>query len=140
VEGIYNSSKAATALLSETLRLELAPLGVRVITAMVGAVNTQFFAERTDLTLPPESYYQPIRDKIDHDNKGLQYTTSMKQDVDVFAKNLVNDVVGGKSGLVWRGKSSSMAWLVSAVVPGSVLTSMVNGDKGLEELGRAHRT
>lgn len=106
---------------------------------MVGAVNTQFYADRTDLTLPAESYYQPIRDKIDRDNKGLQYTTSMKQDVNVFARNLVNDVVGGKSGLVWRGKSSSMAWLVSAMVPGSVLTNMVNGDKGLEELARAHR-
>lgn len=106
---------------------------------MVGGVNTQFFADRTDLTLPSESYYQPIRDKIDHDNKGLQYTTSMKQDVDVFARNIVNDVVSGKSGLVWRGKSSSMAWLVSAVLPGSVLTSMVNGDKGLEELAHAYR-
>ncbi|EEA25547.1 hypothetical protein TMatcc_006222 [Talaromyces marneffei ATCC 18224] len=136
--GIYNSSKAATALLSETLRLELSPLGVRVITAMVGAVNTQFFADRRDLTLPAESFYQPIHDKIARENKGLQYTTSMKQDVDVFAKNLVNDVVGGKSGLVWRGKSSSMSWLACAVVPGSVLTSMMNGNKGLDELGRAH--
>lgn len=105
---------------------------------MVGAVNTQFFSDRTDLILPAESYYQPIRDKIDHDNKGLQYTTSMKQDVDVFARNLVDDVVGGKSGLVWRGKSSMMAWLASAVLPANVLTSMVNGNKGLEELARAH--
>ncbi|KAF5015382.1 hypothetical protein F66182_13309, partial [Fusarium sp. NRRL 66182] len=116
-KGIYNSSKAATALISETLRLELAPLGVRVITAMVGGVNTKFFADRSDLTLPQESYYRPILDKIDHENKGLQYTPSMKQDVDVFARNIVNDVVGGKSGLVWRGKSSSMAWLASVLMP-----------------------
>ncbi|KAF3392270.1 hypothetical protein EIK77_004303 [Talaromyces pinophilus] len=137
--GIYNSSKAATALLSETLRIELAPLGVRVITAMVGAVNTQFFADRTDLVLPPGSYYEPIRGKIDHDNKGLQYTASQKQDVNVFAKNIVNDVISGKSGQIWRGKSSSMAWLVSAVMPASTVTNMVNKDKGLEELARVHR-
>ena len=106
---------------------------------MVGAVNTQFFANRTDLTLPPDSYYQPIRDKIDHNNKGLQYTTSMKQDVNVFARNIVNDVISGKSGQIWRGKSSSMTWLASAVMPASMVTNMVNKDKGLEELARVHR-
>lgn len=106
---------------------------------MVGGVNTKFFADRSDLTLPQESYYRPILDKIDHENKGLQYTPSMKQDVDVFARNIVNDVVGGKSGLVWRGKSSSMAWLASVLMPESILTNMVNGNKGLEELARARR-
>ncbi|EED21431.1 short-chain dehydrogenase/reductase, putative [Talaromyces stipitatus ATCC 10500] len=135
--GIYNSSKAATTLLSETLRLELSPLGVRVITAMTGAVNTQFFADRTDLILPETSYYQPIRDVIDRENKGLIYTN--KQDVDVYAKNLVNDIVSGKSGLVWRGQSSSMAWLLSAILPGRLLAYLVNGDKGLDELARANR-
>lgn len=38
--GIYFASKAAANSISETLRLEMKPLGVRVVTAMVGAVTT----------------------------------------------------------------------------------------------------
>ena len=91
------------------------------------------------IMLQDEPIGELVLKKIDHENKGLQYTTSMKQDVDVFARNIVNDVVGGKSGLVWRGKSSSMAWLASVLMPESMLTNMVNGNKGLEELARARR-
>ncbi|RYP74976.1 hypothetical protein DL771_002624 [Monosporascus sp. 5C6A] len=42
--GIYSSSKAAVKQLSEILRVELEPLGVRVVTALIGAVDTQIFA------------------------------------------------------------------------------------------------
>lgn len=40
--GLYHSSKAAVTILSETLRLELAPLGVTVITGMLGSIRTNF--------------------------------------------------------------------------------------------------
>ena len=50
--GVYNASKAAANLLSETLRLELAPFGVQVITVITGVINTQFFRKQGAVHLP----------------------------------------------------------------------------------------
>ena len=50
--GVYNASKAASNLLSETLRLELAPFGVQVITVVTGVINTQFFTKQGEVHLP----------------------------------------------------------------------------------------
>ncbi|KAK6066088.1 short chain dehydrogenase [Seiridium cupressi] len=57
--GIYNSSKAATTKLSEGLRIELAPLGVRVVAVMLRGVETTGNdpANKNDLELPVGSYY-----------------------------------------------------------------------------------
>ena len=38
MKGVYNPSKAAANLLSETLRVELAPFGVQVITVRVQGI------------------------------------------------------------------------------------------------------
>lgn len=43
-QGIYNSSKAALAMLSETMRLELSPFGIRVIDLKTAAVRTNLIS------------------------------------------------------------------------------------------------
>ena len=53
--GIYNASKAAAAMLTDTLRLELAPFGVKVVELKTGAVKSGFYKNRnpgTSTTLP----------------------------------------------------------------------------------------
>ncbi|TLD19745.1 hypothetical protein PspLS_09332 [Pyricularia sp. CBS 133598] len=69
-QGIYNSSKAAVTTLSETLRLEMAPLGVRVITAMVGVVGTRIFRHGDEFSLPPGSRYKSVEKEIGKWSRG----------------------------------------------------------------------
>ncbi|KAK3685827.1 putative short-chain dehydrogenase/reductase [Podospora appendiculata] len=128
--GIYNSSKAAEVTISETLRLELAPLGVRVLTAMVGAVQTPIHENAGELKLPETSYYQAARKIISDQRAGVLKTNC--EAVDVTARNLVQDVESGRSGQVWRG---GMAYTVRNLVwllPRAILDRAANGMRGLE--------
>jgi 1-acylglycerone phosphate reductase len=58
---VYNATKAAILQYSETLRLELQPLHVRVLTSITGQVAT-------NLPQPPnideESIYQPLESAL----------------------------------------------------------------------------
>jgi len=58
--GVYNASKAALHSYSDTLRVEIAPFGVRVVTVMTGGVKSNI--ARTHRTLPADSVYLPIAD------------------------------------------------------------------------------
>ncbi|GAM33286.1 succinate-CoA ligase beta subunit [Talaromyces pinophilus] len=55
---VYNASKAALHSWSDTLRVELAPFGVKVTTVITGGVKSRI--ARTDRDLPPNSLYRPI--------------------------------------------------------------------------------
>ncbi|KAF5611340.1 1-acyldihydroxyacetone-phosphate reductase [Fusarium tjaetaba] len=62
-------SKAAMTFISETLKIELEPLGVRVVTAMVGAINTEIY-DGCDVALPNDSWYKPIESIIQRQARG----------------------------------------------------------------------
>ena len=125
-------------MLSETLRLELEPLGVRVNTVMLGAVDTPINAKHDDLVLPKDSYYHVIRDTIASFRDGSAYTS--KQNPDVTAKNIVQDVVSGRSSYTWRGSQAFMVWFCLAFMPNKMLVNMANGDRRLAEVARAHQS
>ncbi|KAJ3532390.1 hypothetical protein NM208_g8461 [Fusarium decemcellulare] len=94
-------SKAALTFLSETLRLELEPLGIRVVTAMVGAINTQIYAE-SDVDLPVDSWYKPIEDIIRKQAQGVMQLPNNEK-VEVTARSIVRDTLKGRRGKIWRG-------------------------------------
>ncbi|PGH12464.1 hypothetical protein AJ79_04301 [Helicocarpus griseus UAMH5409] len=50
----YNSSKSAARMYSEFLRLEMAPLGVKVVTVMTGVVDTNMIVNCPDSNLPAD--------------------------------------------------------------------------------------
>ena len=104
--GVYSASKSALTCASETLRLELSPLGVRVVTAMVGSVSTHFHDNNPSCELPANSLYKPVESYIADTDKGK--LSPPGTDVCVFAQQLVKDILGGKKGQVWRGKMASM--------------------------------
>ena len=127
--GIYNTSKAAETWLSETLRIELEPLGVRVVTAMVGEVDTNVYANGNagkPLKLPPTSYYRSIEDIIAKQSQGL--LADANESPAVTARNLVRDVLGTTSGQVWRGgnagKAKVASWLFPTVLVSSLMTAL----------------
>ncbi|KAK3327467.1 putative short-chain dehydrogenase/reductase [Cercophora scortea] len=128
--GIYNSSKAAEVSISESLRLELAPLGVRVLTAMVGAVHTPIHDKAGALNLPETSYYQAAQKVIADQRAGVLKTNS--QAVDVTARSLVRDVESGRVGKVWRGGLASTVRYSVRLLPRGILERAANRVKGLE--------
>jgi NAD(P)-dependent dehydrogenase (short-subunit alcohol dehydrogenase family) len=120
--------------LSETIRVELQPFGVRVVTVMLGGCDTNVHADMPDLVLPPDSRYRKIWETIDRQKKGLIYHN--KQDPRVAAKNIVADIVGGRRSYVWRGTASTLCWFSTTFMPNSMFVDMANQDKGLDVLAR----
>lgn len=111
----YNSSKAAVRAYSETLRLELAPLGVKVITVMAGIVGTNIFSNHPEAHLSDTSPWKPAEDVIIAQAGGSMIDGAMPRSV--FAGKIVRDVLGGKTGLTWTGKMSSVAWWLVTCAP-----------------------
>ncbi|KAM0251660.1 hypothetical protein ACHAQJ_008074 [Trichoderma viride] len=118
----YASIKAAVNSISETLRLELSPLGVSVVIIMLGTVATPFLANEPTPELPATSYYSAVLDTITKRAKGQAGPKGgpVQQVVD----SMIPDVVAeGRNGIVWRGANSTAVWFGSRRVPGRMLVS-----------------
>lgn len=121
--GLYQASKAATEMMSETLRLELQPLGVRVVSLIIGAIGSNIMTGSTTGQLPDSSPYnvksvQAAMAKLTSGKDGIKRTPA-----DDFAKVAVNDVLNGASGRVWRGQMAGMVSFMNKFVPSSVIVS-----------------
>lgn len=113
--GVYSSSKAAVVNLTDALRIELAPFGVKVMTVCPGAIRSNIGdnnLQRLDLT----SYrlYAPFRDAIAARATASQSAASTP--TDVFATRVVRDVLRPAPPplLVWghmAGVFKLMLWM-----------------------------
>lgn len=122
-EAVYNASKAALAIFGETLRLELQPFGVRVVTVITGAVDTNIMRNSSVPKLPDTSRYLPAEKQIvdlavGNDNDGVKRMSAAE-----FAEKVANDVIGGANGKIWRGGYSSIARVFNVLMPTGVLVS-----------------
>ncbi|KAK8004953.1 hypothetical protein PG990_010990 [Apiospora arundinis] len=147
--GVYGASKAAMAMLCDTMRLELEAFGVHVVELKTGAVGpTRLIANNTSLLqsqsqsqslaspntttttapiLPEKSIYAPAREVVE----GIMrrgYDGAWMPPAE-WARQVVQDLSGGGGkgkapARIWRGKSALLGWLVqflpSALVAGSV--------------------
>lgn len=97
-------------MLSETLRYELAPLGVRVITLVAGNVASHMSAGingSPPAELPSKSRYKVIEKQV---AKQGQYTD---MNTAKFADKVVAAVVSRATGKVWEGGNMMVVkWLV----------------------------
>ncbi|ROV95992.1 hypothetical protein VMCG_07958 [Cytospora schulzeri] len=134
--GVYSSSKAALNQFSDTLRLELSPFGVSVVTIMVGTVTTPFHANEPDVELPPSSYYSVIRETIQQWAKG-EAGPNKRGSAEDLAAELVDDIVGNASGQVWKGANSVAIKIVSRWVPAWILDGMMSTGQGIHELAKS---
>jgi 1-acylglycerone phosphate reductase len=116
----YNASKAALHAYSDTLRVELAPLGVRVVNVVTGGVKSNI--ARTHRTLPPNSYNQPIA--ADYERR-LTHSQQLGMDTEQYAKSCVRQVLAGdglimKQRWIWEGKMSWIVWAAWSYLPTAV--------------------
>ena len=118
---IYNSSKAAAILGSETWRLELAPLGVRTLTLVTAGVKSNVFSNMNHPLLPETSYYYGIRDYFNEQFEGKM------QDGGITARDfgfkVVKQVDKGTTGKFWVGGGAAGARYGSWLLPDWVMVS-----------------
>ncbi|KAH6855578.1 hypothetical protein B0I37DRAFT_58496 [Chaetomium sp. MPI-CAGE-AT-0009] len=132
--GTYSSSKAALWRMSEIMRLELEPLGVRVVTAVCGSVDTPMFNRPGGrMKLPKTSHYYDIQEMAQKERISHQ---SDSMNVDVFAEQVIRDILGGARGQVWRGSFAGLVRFASCLFPQGRVDKGCNQGKGLELVKR----
>lgn len=126
----YSASKAAIASLSETMRLELAPLNVRVITVMAGSVQSNIFDNSPGpAKLPPTSFYRSIESLIPIT------PTFNETPAKTFSEQIVADVLRGATGRVWHADGASIIRCVVPFMPQWLYDKiMLSMGRGLETM------
>ena len=119
--GVYHASKAASAMLTDTLRLEMKPFGIRVVEIKTGGVRSNFFNNlKADASAAPElpegSIYKAAKEEIEMVMRG-ETAASMAIGAEGWAKKVVTALLATKPrAVVWAGGGAWIAWLL-AVLP-----------------------
>ncbi|KAI3317927.1 NAD(P)-binding protein [Xylariaceae sp. AK1471] len=99
----YNASKAALHHWSNTLRVEMAPLGVTVLTVISGEIGTNILKNDRKRELPKGSYYTPLADAFRRHVERIPDTT----DRFVYARRVVQQSLSKYSpAWFWYGKTT----------------------------------
>lgn len=112
----YNASKAAVAAYSDTLRLELAPLGIKVVTIYMGVVSTGISSPST-IKFNSNSLFADAEGGVKQRSREHR-VSGMK--ADQFAKQVVESLLNSESRLdkgeyIWKGSNAFLVWLLNAV-------------------------
>ncbi len=130
--GAYCASKAAVHALSEALRLELAPFGIRVMEVQPGAIASRFASHATqeaEQLLDQASPWWPIRD-------GIRARARASQDNPTSAEEFAQGAVAALQRprpprLLRLGNGSRLMPLVAWLVPKGVLDRVLKKRFGL---------
>lgn len=117
----YNASKAALHAYSNTLRVELAPFGVRVVIVVTGGVLSHI--ARTDRVLAPDSLYLPIKEDYERRTKHSQ---EVGMPAETYAKQVVSKLtVRNPPRNIWAGYGVFMVWFATTFLPQSFLVRWI---------------
>lgn len=120
---VYNASKAALLSFADTLRVELAPFNVSVITVMTGGVKSQL-TKKIQRLIPEASIYAPINQ---HFERRKRHSAEVGVEVDAYVESVVKQLLPGagpwpwrwfmkdaRKKWIWAGGSSSLVWFMCA--------------------------
>jgi len=103
--GVYCASKAALHALSDAMRMELGPLGVRVVTVQPGGIRSKFGDNAEHLIQFPEgSLYTPIAKFV---RGRAQLSQRGATPSDVFAATVVAHLLNPMAGPICRAGAQS---------------------------------
>lgn len=133
--GAYGASKAAAAGLTEAMRLELAPFGIKVINMLTGSVQSTFFDNTPSATLPPTSVYNVAKETIEKVMSGGE-TASSGTDRVQWAERVVKDLSKPNPPYwVWRGKFATQVRM-AMFLPIGFMDGMIKRLTGIDVLER----
>lgn len=130
--GAYCSTKAAVTAFSDSLRMELAPFGIQVITVQPGGIESKLaFNADKELERFKKTPYGPIQDFIvARANSSQEKATPVKD----FARKLVDKLVREKSpNFIRLGKGSALLPFV-ARLPRAFSDALLSKKFGLNRL------
>jgi 1-acylglycerone phosphate reductase len=137
-QAAYNASKAALAMFSDILRLELEGFNIRVVDLKTGGVKSNILANLTHTELPSNSIYAAARDDAEKMLSGekLKSLKGTYVEADVWAKGVVKDLTKSKPPYqIWRGGSAWLAWL-STFLPIGLFDGELKKVTGLDNVIR----
>jgi len=109
---VYNASKAALHQYSNTLRVELKPFDVKVITVVTGGVKSNI--ANTPRELPEGSIYVPLTKEY---QRRLKHSQEVGVENEVYARYVVPRVIGTGKRQVWAGYGAWLIWFASTFLP-----------------------
>ncbi|KFY79903.1 hypothetical protein V499_01161 [Pseudogymnoascus sp. VKM F-103] len=111
----YNASKAAVTSYSDTLRLELAPLGIKVVTLFMGEVSTKLMSP-DNISFGANSLYIDAEAGVQERSRS-HAAKSIKPDE--FARQVAHQIFSNpalrKGEYVWKGTMATLVWFLNAV-------------------------
>jgi 1-acylglycerone phosphate reductase len=119
-QSLYVATKAGIEAASHTLRVELAPLGVKVMLLVPGCIKTHIFEDHVGgkgdgkvqdgIAMPEGSWYAPIRNIVE----GRVFTKGVTwAPVAPFAKKVADQLAKAKPPLqLWLGPLSGIVWWI----------------------------
>lgn len=134
--GAYCASKSAIHMLSEVMRVELAPFGVDVIIIAPGAIESNFgnnAAANANLgKYSEDSLYQPIAEKIERRAHASQERPTPTV---VFAREMADAILAGKPDPIhFIGNGSTAGRLAARGLPRRLLDWIFSRQFGLDRL------
>ena len=148
-QGGYSASKAAAMSLTESLRIELAPFGIRVLNLVTGGVSSTFFQNSNDAKLPADSMYNLAKQAIEAPMNGNQPGMN-RVDSTTWAELVAKDLSQRRPPhMIYRGSQATTARFVSLLPIGTMDGTLkkMSGINVLEQkiqehsgFGRDHKT
>ncbi|KIW91794.1 uncharacterized protein Z519_07764 [Cladophialophora bantiana CBS 173.52] len=116
----YHASKAASAMFSTHMRIELQPFNIHVIDLKTGCVHSNFHANHQggNAALPEGSIYAPVKEQTE---SAMRNAFPIREDPDKWARDVVRDVLRPwqKAATrestplpleIWRGTGAWRTW------------------------------
>ncbi|PVH97428.1 dehydrogenase [Periconia macrospinosa] len=129
--GAYNASKAAATSITEVMRLELAPFGIKVINLLTGTVRSTFHANAPHESLPPDSIFTFAKDVVEKTMSGGDFAADGSDPVK-WSKRVVSLLSrNNPSHWIWAGKWSTTVW-ASTFFPVGLMDWMMKPMVGLD--------
>ena len=132
--GAYCATKAAVTLLSVSMRIELAPFGIAVVTVQPGAIKSKFGeAASNSIKLREDSVYAPVAGYIQERATSSQKNPTTAEE---FSRKLVDSLFLKTIPKVIRlGRQSTQLPLVAAL-PADQFDHLMSKTFGLKKLAR----
>lgn len=111
--GPYNASKAAVAMLSDTMRLEFTPFDIQVVDLKTGTVKSKILDKIAIWKLPKGSLYEPAKAEVEMTMSGEGLADS-RVDTAPWAEKVVGDLLKKKPlARIWSGGWGTIVWFVT---------------------------
>lgn len=118
--------------MAETLRLEMEPFGVTVLSIVTGAVKTLGQTYFGDWHLPKNSLFAALEDLIHKRAQGDDGVARMP--LADYSRQVVDTIEAGSSGKFWCGNNSGMVKFMTGWLPQWVVDKGVSQGTGLERV------